>query len=398
MKKLLLSLAIIIAAASCKEPVRNIQNGMWRGVLETSDGSQIPFNFELQALPGDTVMNIITGTDLYPVKDIHRMGDSLFISMPLFSSSFRLMLAEDGSLTGKFLKGNYEMPFTATPGVTYRFFETPQTPSVNGAGRWLVTLGKNELIGEFASDGDRLTGSFLSPSGDYRFFEGGVSTDGKLMMSCFDGGFVRLFTGDMVGNDSLANVKMYSGFSSVAEGSAIRKEDAQLPDAYAITGMKKGYSSFGFSFPDINGKQVSLKDDKFKDKVIVLQISGSWCPNCLDETRFLTEMYKKYQPNLEVVCLAFERSTEYDAARTDVMKLVDLCGVPYDVLVTCMPTSGVKDALPELDNFKSFPTTIIIDKKGVVQRIHAGFSGPGTGVHYTNFVNEFTTFIEGLMK
>jgi len=121
----------------------------------------------------------------------------------------------------------------------------------------LVKLGENEIIGEFEEANGKVTGSFLTPSGDYRYFEGVVTTGNKLIISCFDGGFVRLFTAEMVSNDSLANVKMYSGFSTLEEGTTVRKEDATLPDAYAVTGLKKGYKTLGFSFPNLEGKAVN---------------------------------------------------------------------------------------------------------------------------------------------
>lgn len=398
MKKILFLIATIAVILSCGKEPKTLNSGVWRGVLQTSDKSIIPFNFELSMDSGDTIMYILTGDDRYPVKDIQMVADSIKISMPLFSSSFSLKLNDDNTLSGAFKKGSYEMPFNATPNTTYRFFESPQTPTTSIAGRWEVTLGEQLLIGEFTENNAVVTGSFLTPTGDYRFFEGTLTSDNKIMLSCFDGGFVRLFVGDMADNNTINNIKMYSGFSSVSQGSAIRNENAVLPDAYSVTGMKKGYSTLNFSFPNLEGNQISLKDDKFKNKVTIIQISGSWCPNCLDETRFLIEMYNKYQPNLEVLCLAFERSKEFEAAKSEAMKLVELCGVPYDVLVTGATPSDVKTTLIELDNFKSFPTTIIIDKKGVVRSIHSGFSGPGTGVHYKNFVKEFSEQIEKLIN
>ncbi|MEN6619471.1 MAG: TlpA disulfide reductase family protein [Rikenellaceae bacterium] len=389
-----LVMSLPIAACAPKEPV--LQTGIWRGVLLTQDSTEIPFNFEVKITEGDTLIDIITGDSRFEVKDITKKGDSLFINMPLFSSRFAVALVEEG-MTGSFIKSSYKMPFLAYPNQPYRIAAGQQKPTTSAAGRWLVKLAENEIIGEFEETNGKVTGSFLTPSGDYRFFEGIVTTENKLIMSCFDGGFVRLFSADMVSNDSLANVKMHSGFSSIEEGSAVRKEDATLPDAYAVTGLKKGYKTLGFSFPNMEGKAVSLKDEKFKNKVVVVQISGSWCPNCFDESRFLVEMYQKYQPNLEVVCLAFERSDDFETAKGEVSKLMAVAKIPYEILVTGYTPPKVKDALPELNNFKAFPTTLIIDKKGVVKKIHSGFSGPGTGVFYKEFVAEFSAQIEGLI-
>ncbi len=395
MKKLLTSVLLaILILGSCKSEKDTLLPGMWRGVLTTESGAEIPFNFEINNGPDGVVMDIITGDYKYQVTDISLQGDSLFIQMPLFGSRFEL-LVNNGNLSGNLIRSSYTMPFNAQHNVKYRF---PFTHDIKGAaaGRWQITLGERELIGEFYEEEDRVTGSFLTSVGDYRFFEGVVSSEGKLMLSCFDGGFIRLFTADISG-DSLFNATMYTGFSTVETGSGFKNLQAQLPDSYSITGMKPGYTSLGFSFPDINGNMVSLSDDRFNDKVVVVQISGSWCPNCLDESRFLMEMYNKYYPEMHFLCLAFERSDNFDTAKEEAMKLADVAGIAYDILITGHTPARVREALPELENFRAFPTTIIIDKKGVVRRIHSGFSGPGTGIHYTNYVENFIKFAEELM-
>ena len=367
--------------------------GNWRAVLLTEHAVEIPFNFDLVLSP-DTLIYIITGADRYKVTDIHMVGDSMFINLPLFSAKFALLL-ENGTLKGQFFRSSYTMPVTMTPGEAHRFKVVTGDASV-AAGRWLISLntpnGMREIIGEFEENGGMVTGSFLTPTGDYRFFEGTVDQNNKLMLSSFDGSFVRLFTADISG-DQLDKVKMYSGNNLLEEGVGVKRPDVVLPDAYSITGLKKGYKTLGFSFPNLNGDLVSIKDERFKNKVVVVQISGSWCPNCLDESRFLMEMYHKYAPQIDMVCLAFERSTDFEEAKQEVMKLAKTAGITYDVLITAHNTSQVLTALPELDNFRAFPTTIITDKRGVVRQIHSGFSGPGTGIHYRNYVREFEEFI-----
>lgn len=391
---LILTFAVI--TLSCSKGSRELTPGTWRAVLFTSDSTEIPFNFNLKISEGDTLMEIITGEQIYTVKEISRKGDSLFVTMPLFSSGFALEI-KDNELSGKFSRSTYDMNVKAWHGIEKRFLSEPAENSSEVAGRWLVNLGEREIIGEFSESNGVVTGSFLTPSGDYRFFEGVLDTSGELSLSCFDGGFIRLFKARIEGKDSLSNVRLYSGYKTLETGFAQRREDAELPDAYSVTGMKKGYSTFGFSFPDLNGTAVSLNDERFNNKVVILQISGSWCPNCLDESRFLSEMQQKYSPSLEIVALAFERAEEFEVAKAEAMKLVDAAGINYEVLITGHTPSRLKEALPELENFKAFPTTVYIDKKGKVRRIHSGFNGPGTGVHYTKFVNEFKSFVEGLI-
>lgn len=396
--KRIISLIISFAAiaSACTRGGSELNPGVWRAALYTSDSTEIPFNFNLVFNEGDTLMEILTGDNIYTVRDVSRRGDSLFVTMPLFSSGFALAI-HDNIVEGKFLRATYDMDVKAWPGIDKRFLAEPSENSSLAAGRWLVNLGEREIIGEFSENNGRVTGSFLTPSGDYRFFEGILDQSGELMLSCFDGGFIRLFSARLEGKDSLSDVKLYSGFNNLEHGYAKRNENAQLPDAYAVTGMKKGYTTFGFSFTDLNGTAVSLKDERFKNKVVILQISGSWCPNCLDESKFLSEMKSKYDPSLEVVALAFERAEEYAAAKSEAMKLVEAAGINYNVLVTGHSPARLKEALPELDNFKAFPTTVYIDKKGNVRRIHSGFNGPGTGIHYKKFAEEFTTFVDTLI-
>lgn len=396
--KRIISLIISFAAiaSACTRGGSELNPGVWRAALYTSDSTEIPFNFNLVFNEGDTLMEILTGDNVYTVRDVSRRGDSLFVTMPLFSSGFALAI-HDNIVEGKFLRATYDMDVKAWPGIDKRFLAEPSENSSLAAGRWLVNLGEREIIGEFSENNGRVTGSFLTPSGDYRFFEGILDQSGELMLSCFDGGFIRLFSARLEGKDSLSDVKLYSGFNNLEHGYAKRNENAQLPDSYAVTGMKKGYTTFGFSFPDLNGTAVSLKDERFKNKVVILQISGSWCPNCLDESKFLSEMKSKYDPSLEVVALAFERAEEYAAAKSEAMKLVEAAGINYNVLVTGHSPARLKEALPELDNFKAFPTTVYIDKKGNVRRIHSGFNGPGTGIHYKKFAEEFTSFVDTLI-
>lgn len=395
MKKLFFfTFVTLIALNSCKETTPQLNSGLWRASLFTQDSVEIPFVFEVKISADDTLIDIITGDHRYEVKDIKVAEDSLFINMPLYSSTFNLKITKAG-LEGSLIRSSYVMPFKAEANNSKRFSEEHAIQGV-AAGRWQITLGDKELIGEFEESENMVTGSFLSPSGDYRFFEGIVNKEGKLMMSCFDGGFIRLFTAEIDG-DTLRNIKMHSGFSSLEEGNGFRNPDAALPDAYSVTGLKKGYTTLGFTFPDMDGNPVSLSDERFKNKITVVQISGSWCPNCLDESKFLMEMLERYNENMEVICLTFERSDDFETAKREAMKLVEVAGITYPVLITGHTPANVKTALPELDNFRAFPTSLIIDKKGNIRKIHSGFSGPGTGIHYRNFVKEFTSFVDSLI-
>ena len=405
---LLLSLFIHTSFAQ-----NSLKPGIWRGALKTQTGNNLPFNFIVSDTAGGQQLAIINGDERLKVTDVKFAGDSVFIRMPLFDSEFKLRLAasSDGKnyLTGKWIKHlgtkDATMDFIAESGAGWRFFKHGAAPAHNIAGRWLAIFGddgakKDTTVGEFKQDGAKLTGTFLTTTGDYRYLEGTVAGD-SVYLSCFDGGHAFIFTAKVNGDNTMTDGKFYSGYSGIDHWTAVRDDNAKLPDAYSLTYLKPGYKTIDFTFKDINGKPVSLSDARFKGKVVIVQILGSWCPNCMDETTFfVNSYYKQYHPKgVEIVGLAYERTTDFAKSQHTLLQLKDHFNIPYPLLITgYTPSRGdPQQSLPMLADFKGFPTTIIIDKKGVVRKIHTGFSGPGTGEYYTQFIDEFEKLTDDLL-
>jgi len=398
---LLLSLLVNIGFAQTK-----LQTGIWRGVLKTASGNNLPFNFTLTDTVGTPLITIMNGDERLKVTDVKVNGDSVFIHMPLFDSEFKLRV-EANYLVGKWIKHlgvkDAVMDFVAQPGAAWRFFKSPSAPAFNVSGRWTAIFGdetsKDTTVGEFKQTGSKLTGTFLTTTGDYRYLEGSVTGD-SLYMSCFDGGHAFIFKAKINSDNTLTDGKFYAGYSGLDHWSAIRNENAKLPDAYSLTVLKPGYKKIDFTFRDIKGNKVSLSDERFKNKVVIVQILGSWCPNCMDETNYFVSSYQKYHPKgVEIIGLAYERTTDFAQSQRTLQQLKDHFNIPYTLLITgYTPNRGdPQKSLPMLADFKGFPTTIIIDKKGDVRKIHTGFSGPGTGDYYTQFVDEFQKLTDDLL-
>lgn len=412
MKNIFLRLSAIIliitTISSCKSSdVANLKNGIWRATLKTASGVEIPFNFEMADSAGNKYLDILNGKERLRVNEISQEGDSIRIQMPLFDSEIKAVL-EGNILKGKWVKHlantDVAMDFTAESGADWRFFKANSEAKVDLNGKWSSTFisedGKDTTlaIGQFTQEGSKLYGTFLTTTGDYRFLEGTVSGD-KFYLSCFDGCHAFLFSGKVSGN-TITEGKMYSGYSAMDNWTAQKDDQAVLPDAYSLTGLKPGYQSIDFTFNDLEGNPVSIKDEKYKNKVVVIQFFGSWCPNCMDETAFMVPFYNKYQKQgFEVIGLGYERSTDVERARKNVGRLKDRFKVSYPLLITGFTNAPdqVEKSIPMLNNFMAFPTTIIIDKKGKVRKIHTGFSGPGTGKYYTEFAEEFEKFINELL-
>jgi peroxiredoxin len=398
-----LSFALLLHASFAQT---KLKTGLWRGALKTASGTEIPFNFDVKDVAGKQQLAIINSAERFKVTDVTTKGDSVFIHMPLFNSEFKLKL-DGGSLKGQWVRhlGDRDaaVEFSATPNTAWRFVKTPDKPTYNVGGRWSAVIGEGEgrdtTVGEFKQDGNKLTGTFLTTTGDYRFLEGTVSGD-KLYLSCFDGGHAYTFTATIKDAQTLIDGKFYAGATSVQPWTAVKDENAKLPDAYSLTALKPGYKKIDFTFKDLNGKEVSLQDARYKNKVVIVQILGSWCPNCMDETAYMVNYYKKYQSKgVEVIGLAYERTTDFEKSKNALLQIKNRFNVPYPLLITGYTSNKAETAksLPMLAKLVGFPTTIIIDKSGDVRKIHTGFSGPGTGEHYTEFISEFEKLTDDLL-
>jgi thiol-disulfide isomerase/thioredoxin len=254
-------------------------------------------------------------------------------------------------------------------------------------------------IGIFSNkNGNIVEGTFLTPTGDYRFLEGNI-IDGKLFLSTFDGNYAYLFTAEKTSDSTLIG-NYWSGLSWHQTWTATLNRDASLPDADKMTYLKDGYEKIDFSFPDINGNLISPTDEKYKDKVLIIQLFGTWCPNCMDETRFLAPWYEENKDRgVEIIAIAYENKPEFDYASKRVEKVIDKMDVGYDfVLAGSRDKQEASKTLPMLNRVVAFPTTIFIGKDGKVKKIHTGFNGPSTGVYYEQFMQRFNETINELLN
>jgi thiol-disulfide isomerase/thioredoxin len=385
-------------------------NGIWQASIIRKDGQFIRFNFEMKDSAGKKILYIMNGKERLLADNIRQREDSLFIEMPFFDSRFALRIYDDDKLEGNWIK-NYGhrqviMPFRAFRNETKRFSVSRQ-PLFNIAGRWSVHFRERnqtteEAVGEFRQSGSEITGTFLTTTGDYRFLEGVVDGD-SLRLSTFDGGHAYYFTAKIVSADKISGGVFYSGATSKEGWQAEKNEHAALPDEFSLTTLKNPHDDrLNFTFRSIDGPLVSINDKAFKNKVVIVQIMGSWCPNCMDETRFLSDYYKKNKTRgIEVIALAYERTTNFDESRKSLQSFKNRFDVTYPVLVTPVALNDslrTEKTLPQIKKILGFPTTIFIDKAGKVRKISTGFNGPGTGDHYEIFKKEFNELVNGLLK
>lgn len=388
---------------SCKEEPGYLQIGTWRGTFDTQN-IEIPFNFKVEDDTAGLVKVLLTnGEEKFQLDSVRYERDSVIVPIEVYDALLIGKLTGD-SLTGYFRKNQSAkqgIPFTAVRGQTSRFV-TNSTKPVIIEGKWSVSLinEKNETrytVGLFNQDQAQVNGTILTTTGDFRYFQGVVDSD-SLKISGFSGSNPSLLRAKIV--DSLHLTGELISPAGRTLFVAIKSDTAKLPDPYALTYLKEGYDRLDFTFPDLSGKPVSLQDEKYKNKVVVITIMGSWCPNCVDEAAFLAPWYKEnHARGVEVVALSFERKDDLDFARERINKFIKRFDIEYEILFAGLADKvKASEKLPALNRVLSFPTTILIDRAGKVRKIHTGFSGPATGKYYQEFIQHFNEDVTALLN
>lgn len=397
----LLIIALVLTSCKNEDTLKTLKSGTYRAVLEVQDSEELPFTFQVDSTG---IISFFNAEEVIETDEVEYRNDSIFIKAPVFDG-YIAAIFEDDNLKGEFIKEDLDriVPFTAEFGNDKRFNVAAQ-PEANVSGVWETIFSQgiagDEYIakGIFKQNGSEVTGTFRTTTGDYRYLEGVVDSD-VMKLSTFDGAHAFLFTAKVT--DSTLEGQFYSGNHWKEPFVAKRNADYELPSADSLTFLKEGYESLAFTFPDENGNQVSLSDERFKDKVVVVQIMGTWCPNCLDESKYYTRYYEANKnKDFEIVALAFEYAKTEERAFKSLQRLRDKLDINYPILLAQYGTDDkVKAAekLPMLNHVLSYPTSIFIDKTGKVRKIHTGFNGPATGEKYMEFKDEFEGFVAELL-
>lgn len=400
--------------------------GTWRGVLKLHGNpivqpiekkgytleeiipEELPFNFEVvYTSPDSFYLEIINGEEriradkIYYGRDRSTAKDTLRVAFPVYDSYIKAIFQED-ILQGEWVvnyRENYSIPFTAKFGEGYRFTELRKPPAMDISGKWAVVFDEPggepyPAIGEFAQNGNYLTGTFLTETGDYRFLEGTVQAD-HFYLSCFDGSHAFLFEGKIMPDSTLIG-SFLSGKHYRTTWTGRKDPQARLAHPDSLTNATAPRMAFSFENPE--GEMVSIDDPAYQNKVKIVQIMGSWCPNCFDETEFLKN-YLKQNPSedIEVIALSFERYPDRERSMEAIKRFRENMNVSWEVLwAGNSKRDEASRALPMIDGIKSYPTMIFVDRQNRIRRIHTGFSGPATS-EFANFQSEFHLFVQELL-
>ena len=386
--------------------------GDWRAVL-TSPGGELPFTLTV-AEDGDTLSAVVrNGSEEVPFSSVEQDGSRVVFHFTWYDSEITADLDESGDqMQGRWRRtspGGTEsvLPFTASRGDTQRFL-----PAADGdgdsspdsiAGHWQVEFsdedGQEPARGEFVQEGTVVTGTFLTPVGDYRFLDG-TYEQGQLRLSTFDGAHAFLFSAEAREDGTLeGDFWSRDTYHATWTAKPIAEDESFLPDAWALAGLTNDDGDFRFAFPGLDGQTLSSENSRFDDKVVLVNIFGTWCPNCNDEAPFLAAWHERYRERgLEIVGLAYEFSGDPERDRTMLRRFAERYGIEYPLLLAgTSDKQAAGETLPDLTAVISYPTTIFIGRDGKVRKIHSGFNGPGTGDHHDRLIAELEGMIEELL-
>ncbi|MGH7514934.1 MAG: peroxiredoxin family protein [Gemmatimonadales bacterium] len=371
--------------------------GPWRAVLDL-EGGTLPFGLEITRGAGGLRARLCNGRRCEPLSRVTVRGDSVVLEIADYAATISARLERD-SLTGQYRnvgnRGPRVIPFRASRG---RWPPTPAPATL--VGRWDATFfsdfGSSPRVFELRNGPIGLEGTMISNTGDYGHFAGQVSGD-SFALAHFDGSFVYLLTGALHG-DTLRGV-FHAGLRTQTPWIALRSTGT--PHLKAPTEITTADTSgaFRFAFPDLDGRVVTQSDARFRGKVVVVDIFGSWCPTCHDAAPALVRLYRKYHSRgLELVGLAYEVTGDSAIDARQVRRYRDKFHIPFPLLLAGInDTDAAAETLPQLHGFTSFPTTVFLGRDGRVRLVRAGFYGPAMGAQHEHLVAEMEREVERLL-
>jgi thiol-disulfide isomerase/thioredoxin len=375
-----------------------------------SQSHLIVFKVEDKSIPcridllNESRWEVVNGVERIPI-DIKWGKDSTFTSsLPLFSTYFEGK-KEKGIVTGEWVDptrtGDYRIPFQIVKNKIREFdtkvhipvhlkykivFEDDSVPAILN-----MDIVKEEFV---------VFGTVLTETGDYRYLQGEPLENNQFYLSAFDGTHLFYLAGQLVDN-KIEGVFM-SGKHYMAKFKGEADATFELRKADELTWMKNPKDVLKLKLDADAKTERSFGEKDWKGKVTLVQIMGTWCPNCTDESRFVKSMYEKYHAQgLQVVPVSFERGSDKQVAFTRINSQAKQMALPYSVYLGSGADSPQKAAaivFSQLNHVMSFPTLILIGKDGLVKKVWTGFYGPGTGVHYVEHTAEIEDAVLRLLR
>lgn len=378
------------------------QNNLWRIELALNDRLNLPFFLEKADNFHDANFYVVNGEEKIPLIKKNATNDSVHLAFREMDSYLVFKMDASKNLRGYWKNNikNQRIPLSGVHNDSIRFPATNTSIPAKLSSKYQVSFSTKDdpwpAVGIFEQNGHNLSGTFLTETGDFRFLSGNVYGN-ELYLSCFDGSHAFLFTAKIDGEALLG--RFYSGTSYRTDWEGKTDENANIKSPNELTYIiDSAYNLNEVKVLKISGIKSSIK---LKNKPItIIQIMGSWCPNCLDETNYFKTLYDKYgSRGLDIQSIGFEYGSSRRIQRKKLKQFVKKAQIPYPVYLGGKASKKLASKLfPMLNEISSFPTTLFVNSEGEIIHIHTGFNGPGTGIYFEDYKNETERLVEKLLK
>jgi thiol-disulfide isomerase/thioredoxin len=383
---------LFVAIALAQPP-----SGLWDATVKVND-LEIPFRFELSGAAPNLHGAFFNGDEKVPSTGGQFENGTLVLNFDQYASKLEATW-KDGALDGKYERATRAYAFHAVPAAPSPAASSTKVPSIEGQWEFAATSPKGESAWRFVArqSGARVTAAILRVDGDTGALEGSYR-DGKFVLSHFDGARPTLLEVTPAADGTLELVQNGRQKYTAVRTAEARARNVPAPtDPTTHTSVKDPSQPFHFSFRDLNGNLVSDTDSRFRDKVVIVAIGGSWCPNCHDEAPFLEALYKKYHARgLEIVGLFFEEGDQLKDP-TRVRAFVRQYGIEYPMLLAG-ETGELHDKVPQAVNLDCWPTTFFLGRDGRVRAVHAGYAAPASGLYHDDLEKDVNDLLERLLS
>lgn len=371
--------------------------GQWKAVLDLA-GGRLPFTLQVSESGGRLAGSICNGPSCTELSAIVRVADSVLLEIADYDA--RIVVRQQGdSLTGFYRNVGNRGPRTIPVRAARGSWPRSMVPAAL-LGSWDATFitdqRRSPRVFEFRNGPMGFEASFIANSGDYGLFWGGAAAD-SFSVAHFDGSFVYLLVGHLDG-DTLRGV-FHAGVRTQTPYVAVRSTGK--PHLVAPLELTRADTTrpFSFAFPDLDGRVVTHEDPRFQNKVVVIDVFGTWCPTCHDAAPALKSLYRRFRDRgLEVVGFAYEVTGDSAIDNRQIRRFRDKFKIPYLLL-----RAGINDVeataatLPQLTGFTAYPTTIFLGRDGKVRQVYAGFRGPATGDQHRRQLEEYDRIVAQLL-
>lgn len=407
LSQLIACIGVVLAMSS---PVQAEQpaTGQWRAWLD-SPGGELPFGLKLKQTGDNWSAWLINGTERIEIPKVRFENGDILFDIEHYDAILNAKVSRKGKrLDGEWRKTTKngevsKLPFHAQHKGGPRFATSTShgKPAKKLANRWKVKFEKSDepaiMLLDHHADG-KVGATIMTTTGDYRFLEG-LFDAGRLRLSVFDGAHAFLFDATMQPDGGLVG---HFWSRDVWHESFTADPDPMvtLADGFEMVGFDRRFDISTLEFPGLDGRTRKLSEPALSGKVRLIEVFGTWCPNCHDASTYLQSLYEKYRSDgLIVVGLAFELTGDFNRDARQVKRFVDRYDVTYPMLLAGKADKGtIPSILPFLTKFRAYPTTVFVGSDNRIHAVHTGFTGPATGKSYKELQREFERIIKELLE